>query len=216
MRVSKKLLVLGGCATMPLTVTSGAVPVARTAPARPVAATVTASLPFTGIIIPPATERALDANVATRAEFRQSSPTRRSKTLSVTPRAAQIRHYVPSRAYRTSSSRILTKPTVVAPPVAAVSSQSPQAFALSLVGSAQFSCLEPMWARESGWNPASVNPSSGAAGIPQFLPSTWADFGYSYFPRDAITQVRAGLRYIDSRYGSPCAAWSFWQAHLWY
>ena len=34
--------------------------------------------------------------------------------------------------------------------------------------------------RESGGNPTAVNPSSGAAGLYQFLPSTWAGFdGYA-------------------------------------
>lgn len=32
---------------------------------------------------------------------------------------------------------------------------------------------------ESGGNPAAVNPSSGAGGLYQFLPSTWAALGYA-------------------------------------
>jgi hypothetical protein len=31
-----------------------------------------------------------------------------------------------------------------------------------------------------------------------------------------VTQVRWGLSYMNSRYGSPCGAWSFWQSHNWY
>ena len=38
---------------------------------------------------------------------------------------------------------------------------------------------------ESGGNPAAVNPSSGAGGLFQFLPSTWAGLGYSGLPQDA-------------------------------
>ena len=38
----------------------------------------------------------------------------------------------------------------------------------------QFSCLENLWGKESGWNPNAQNPSSTAYGIPQFLDSTWA------------------------------------------
>jgi len=34
--------------------------------------------------------------------------------------------------------------------------------------------------RESGGNPAAVNPSSGAGGLFQFLPSTWAGLGLGY------------------------------------
>jgi hypothetical protein len=30
------------------------------------------------------------------------------------------------------------------------------------------------------------------------------------------TQIKWGLSYMNERYGSPCAAWSFWQAHNWY
>jgi hypothetical protein len=34
--------------------------------------------------------------------------------------------------------------------------------------------------RESGGNPAAFNPSSGAGGLFQFLPSTWASLGLGY------------------------------------
>ena len=33
---------------------------------------------------------------------------------------------------------------------------------------------------------------------------------------DPATQIKWGLGYIQGRYGSPCAAWSFWQANGWY
>jgi LysM repeat protein len=39
--------------------------------------------------------------------------------------------------------------------------------------------------RESGGNPSAVNPSSGAGGLYQFLPSTWAALGYSGLPQNA-------------------------------
>jgi len=43
-------------------------------------------------------------------------------------------------------------------------------------------------ARESGGNPRAVNPSSGAGGLYQFLPSTWASLGYaSSYPGGAQT-----------------------------
>jgi hypothetical protein len=40
-------------------------------------------------------------------------------------------------------------------------------------------------ARESGGNPQAVNPSSGAGGLFQFLPSTWAALGFSGLPQYA-------------------------------
>jgi len=30
------------------------------------------------------------------------------------------------------------------------------------------------------------------------------------------TQIKWGLGYIKDRYGSPCAAWSYWEAHGYY
>ena len=42
--------------------------------------------------------------------------------------------------------------------------------------------------RESGGNPRAVNPSSGAGGLYQFLPSTWASLGFaSAYPGGAQT-----------------------------
>ena len=40
-------------------------------------------------------------------------------------------------------------------------------------------------ARESGGNPRAVNPYSGAGGLYQFLPSTFASLGYSGLPEYA-------------------------------
>jgi hypothetical protein len=33
---------------------------------------------------------------------------------------------------------------------------------------------------------------------------------------NAMTQIAWGLGYVGARYGDPCRAWSFWQAHHWY
>ena len=40
-------------------------------------------------------------------------------------------------------------------------------------------------ARESGGNASAVNPVSGAGGLYQFLPSTWAALGHSGLPENA-------------------------------
>ena len=42
----------------------------------------------------------------------------------------------------------------------------------------EFTCLENLWGKESGWNPNAQNPSSTAYGIAQFLDSTWAGTGH--------------------------------------
>lgn len=78
---------------------------------------------------------------------------------------------------------------------------------------AQWNCLDDLWQRESGWSASAVNPQSGATGIPQLLPSAhvipagWAS---------AQTQIRWGLGYVRTRYGSPCNAWAHEEADGWY
>jgi hypothetical protein len=82
--------------------------------------------------------------------------------------------------------------------------------------SSQFSCLQPLWAQESGWSVTAENPSSGAYGIPQALPgSKMASAGPSW-QTDAATQIRWGLTYIQGSYGSPCGAWAHEEADGWY
>jgi len=59
----------------------------------------------------------------------------------------------------------------------------------SHVGTAGMAAFEAcVISRESGGNPRAVNPSSGAGGLFQFLPSTWAGLGYgSAYPGGAQT-----------------------------
>jgi len=95
--------------------------------------------------------------------------------------------------------------------------QAYQSYALGKLGgnTAQSSCLNQLWQKESGWNPKAQNPSSTAYGIPQFLNSTWAGTGIAK-TSDPYRQIDAGLVYIQKRYGTPCKAWAFWQSHKWY
>jgi hypothetical protein len=78
----------------------------------------------------------------------------------------------------------------------------------------QFSAIDYIFSHESGWNPNAQNPTSTAYGIPQFLNSTWAQYGGK--TSDPATQIRDGIRYMVDRYGSPNAAGAFWQGHHWY
>jgi hypothetical protein len=80
----------------------------------------------------------------------------------------------------------------------------------------QFSCLDSLWERESGWNPAAENPSSGAYGIPQALPASKMASAGADWRTDAATQIRWGLSYIKSTYGSPCGAWAHEVSDGWY
>ena len=80
-------------------------------------------------------------------------------------------------------------------------------------GGDQFSCLDALWNRESGWNMYASNPSSGAYGIPQALPASKMGPGWQ---NNASVQISWGLGYIAERYGNPCGAWGHSQATGWY
>jgi hypothetical protein len=70
----------------------------------------------------------------------------------------------------------------------------------------QWSCLDALWTRESGWDPYADNSSSGAYGVPQALPADkMAAFG-SDWRTNPVTQIRWGLWYIATTYGTPCVA----------
>ena len=82
--------------------------------------------------------------------------------------------------------------------------------------SGQFGCLDQIYVHESGWKVYATNPSSGAYGIPQSLPGDKMASAGSDWQTNPATQLQWGLDYIAGRYGDPCSAWSFWQAHNWY
>ena len=83
-------------------------------------------------------------------------------------------------------------------------------------GPTNFTSLVQLWNGESGWNYLATNPSSGAYGIPQALPADKMASAGADWRTNAATQIRWGLGYIKSTYGSPCAAWSHEQAYGWY
>jgi hypothetical protein len=79
----------------------------------------------------------------------------------------------------------------------------------------QFSCLDSIWTRESGWRFNAAN-ASGAYGIPQALPGSKMATAGADWQTNPATQIKWGLGYIQGQYGTPCGAWSFWQANGWY
>jgi hypothetical protein len=100
-------------------------------------------------------------------------------------------------------------------------SGNPQQIASAMLGSygwssSEFGCLVSLWNVESGWNPYASNPSSGAYGIPQALPGSKMASAGPDWQSNAATQIRWGLGYIKSLYGSPCGAWAHEQASGWY
>ncbi|MFC6708102.1 hypothetical protein [Flexivirga alba] len=119
------------------------------------------------------------------------------------------------RAAAAGTSRDSTRPP------AASFSGSPQAYASSMLASygwdqGQMGCLVSLWNRESGWNASAMNASSGAYGIPQSLPGSKMASAGADWRTNPATQIRWGLGYIKSTYGSPCGAWGHSQATGWY
>lgn len=80
---------------------------------------------------------------------------------------------------------------------------------LDLYGShKEWNALFTLWNRESRWDYTADNPRSSAFGIPQML----------NLPTNTpmARQIDLGLKYIDSRYGSPTKALAFHNKNGWY
>ncbi len=70
--------------------------------------------------------------------------------------------------------------------------------------------------RESGWNAAAINKSSGATGLCQALPGNKMATAGSDWATNPVTQLKWCNGYAKSRYGSWGAAYNFWLAkHYW-
>jgi hypothetical protein len=125
-----------------------------------------------------------------------------------------------SSSSSSGSSSSSTTGNTAPPPVAAPDPGTAQSIAYNMLASfgfstSQFSCLQSLWQRESGWSYDAENPS-GAYGIPQSLPaSKMASAGSDYLTNPA-TQIKWGLGYIKSVYGSPCSAWDFEEGNGYY
>jgi hypothetical protein len=91
-----------------------------------------------------------------------------------------------------------------------------QSMAASIVPSGQFQCFSNIVDHESSWNYRAVNASSGAYGLFQALPGSKMSSVGSDWQTNPGTQIKWGLKYMNERYGSPCEAWTFWQANHYY
>jgi hypothetical protein len=76
-----------------------------------------------------------------------------------------------------------------------------------LFNSKEFICLNALWTKESQWSSTARNKSSSAYGIPQLLKMK---------EKDPYKQIDLGLKYITTRYSSPCNAWAFFKVKGYY
>ncbi|ATL30173.1 putative secreted protein [Streptomyces formicae] len=91
-----------------------------------------------------------------------------------------------------------------------------QAMARQMIPGDQFQCFSNIVNHESTWNYKATNASSGAYGLVQALPGSKMSSAGADWQTNPATQIKWGLNYMNDRYGSPCGAWSFWQANNWY
>ena len=78
---------------------------------------------------------------------------------------------------------------------------------VKLINAKEFICLNALWTKESNWSATAKNKRSSAMGIPQLL---------NLKDKDPYNQIDLGLKYIDSRYGTPCNAWAFFKVKGYY
>ena len=151
-------------------------------------------------------EAAASAKAAVNADAAKKAAAKKAAAKAAAAKAAAAKRATPPATSRGSS------PTY---------SGSPQTIASAMLGSYgwgqdQMGCLISLWNRESGWNVYASNPSSGAYGIPQSLPGYKMASAGADWRTNPATQIRWGLGYIRSTYGSPCGAWGHSQATGWY
>ncbi|MGW1889708.1 aggregation-promoting factor C-terminal-like domain-containing protein [Streptomyces sp. NPDC002004] len=115
-----------------------------------------------------------------------------------------------------TASRSASRDASSFPQQASYSVSQVQAMARQMVPADQFQCFSNIVNHESTWNYHAVNASSGAYGLFQALPGSKMSSAGSDWQTNPATQIKWGLSYMNGRYGSPCQAWSFWQANSWY
>ncbi|MEZ0092356.1 transglycosylase SLT domain-containing protein [Streptacidiphilus sp. EB129] len=119
--------------------------------------------------------------------------------------AAKAAHDAAAAASRASTRAALAK---------TYSPGSLQAMAQSIIGNAtQFQCFSNIVTHESGWNYTATNAGSGAYGLVQALPGDKMASAGADWRTNPATQIKWGVGYMNSSYGSPCGAWAFWQVH---
>ncbi|MBS2962445.1 hypothetical protein KGA66_05270 [Actinocrinis puniceicyclus] len=166
-----------------------------------------------------------DAAIAPAAHTVSRSVAHRAVPVVVTPSTTVTASSAPTSAKPSPpAAPHAAAPTTTKPPAAApaVKHVDPYAgltayqIAERIVPSSQFGCFDWIVTHESGWSVTATNQSSGAYGLGQALPGDKMASEGADWRTDPVTQIKWTLHYMDGRYGSPCAAQSFWEAHNWY
>jgi hypothetical protein len=111
-----------------------------------------------------------------------------------------------------SSSNSIGVPSVTFPPPDPAAAQTTAYNMMPAFGfsqKTQWTCLLDIWNRESNWIYDAENPTSGAYGIPQALPGDKMASAGADWLTNPTTQIKWGLQYIKTYYGTPCVAYNF-------
>lgn len=84
------------------------------------------------------------------------------------------------------------------------------------ISASDYSYVDYIISKESGWNATADNPMSSAYGICQALPGAKMASAGSDWQTNPVTQLEWCNSYATSRYGSWAGAYSFWISHHWW
>jgi hypothetical protein len=146
-----------------------------------------------------------DAEAAARIQAAKDAKTKKD--------AAEAKVKADRDAKEAAASRSSARTTISYTQQSSYSVSQIKAMAQSMMASDQFQCFSNIVDHESGWNYQATNPSSGAYGLVQAYPGSKMASAGADWQTNPATQIKWGLNYMDSRYGSPCGAWSYWQVH---
>lgn len=80
----------------------------------------------------------------------------------------------------------------------------------------QMQCLTKLWNIESKWRWNAHNRRTGAYGIPQARPAAKMASAGADWKTNPETQIRWGMTYVKSRYGTACGAMAFFERRGYY
>ncbi len=153
-----------------------------------------------------------DANLAygTKAIRQQGSPGKRTVTYQANLRNNQV------------ISRSVVSSIVIQQPVTQIEVRGSSISGIkgdmgrAGIAPSDYTYVDFIVSKESGWNPTAQNKSSGAYGLCQALPGSKMASAGSDWSSNPVTQLRWCDSYAKARYGSWAAAYSFWQRnHYW-
>ncbi|MEU9151061.1 transglycosylase SLT domain-containing protein [Streptomyces sp. NPDC048417] len=157
---------------------------------------------------------AIQADATAKKDAEQAARVAAAKT--ATAKKAEAEQAAKEAKERAEAKEAASRSTASFPVRSSYSVAQIQAMAQQMVASGQYQCFSNIVSHESGWNYQAVNASSGAYGLFQALPGSKMSSVGADWQTNPATQIKWGLNYMNSRYGSPCEAWSFWQANSWY